>query len=47
MNDETGACLVDFDNIVTFSVSVTLDDCAKAKELRYVVYVHVSQFINA
>ena len=36
-NNETGACSVDFDNTVTFSVSVTLEDCTKAKNLRYVI----------
>ena len=38
MNNETGACLIDFDNVVTFSVSVTLEDCMKAKEMRYAVH---------
>ena len=35
-NNETGACLVDFDRTVTFSVSVMLEDCVEAKKLRYV-----------
>ena len=39
MNNDTGACRVDFDNTVTFSVSVTLEDCTNAKQLRCVMYI--------
>ena len=32
------ACLVDFDDTVTFEVSVTLENCATARRVRYFDY---------